>query len=121
VRFFGDPKSDAKGGRSSIFGREDELKNAPKGVAKDHPDIDLLKCRSFAVVHCFLDSEVLAPGFKESLCKIVQVVKPFVHCLNDMMTIQDQDSSDDDDEEEGEGDDEEEGGGDGDNSRYFDS
>jgi hypothetical protein len=25
------------GKRQSIFGREDELKTAPKGVAKDHP------------------------------------------------------------------------------------
>lgn len=72
VHYFGVPRPNAKDGRSSIFGREDELKNAPKGVAKDHPcvdrrpldlaealvvevicrrDIDLLKCRSFAVVH----------------------------------------------------------------------
>jgi hypothetical protein len=35
----------------NIFGREDELKYAPKGIAKDHKHIDLLKCRSFAVAH----------------------------------------------------------------------
>ncbi|TFY64800.1 hypothetical protein EVJ58_g2369 [Rhodofomes roseus] len=104
VRYFGEARPDAKGGRSNIFGREDELKNAPKGVAKDHPDIDLLKCRSFAVVHHFLDSEVVAPDFKEALCKVVKIVKPFVHCLNDMMSIQDGDSSDDNDDGE-EGDD----------------
>ncbi|KZT63515.1 hypothetical protein DAEQUDRAFT_815601 [Daedalea quercina L-15889] len=105
VRYFGEPTPDAKGERSSIFGREDELKNAPKGVAKDHPDIDLLKCRSFAVIHHFLDSEVLAPDFKQSLCKVVKIVKPFVHCLNDMMTIQDRDSSDEDEDGEEGGDD----------------
>jgi hypothetical protein len=33
----------------NVFGREDELKNAPKGVPKDHKDIDLLRLRSFAV------------------------------------------------------------------------
>ena len=37
VRYFGEPKPDAKDGQTSIFGREDELKNAPKGIAKDHP------------------------------------------------------------------------------------
>lgn len=37
VRYFGEPKPNARDGRSSIFGREDELKNAPKGIAKDHP------------------------------------------------------------------------------------
>lgn len=41
--FFGEP--DAKKGRTSIFGQEDQLKNCPKieGVTKDHPEIDLLK------------------------------------------------------------------------------
>ena len=33
IELFGQPKP---GKRSSIFGRDDELKNAPKGVAKDH-------------------------------------------------------------------------------------
>ena len=39
VRYFGEPKPGTarKDGRTSIFGREDELKNAPKGIAKDHP------------------------------------------------------------------------------------
>jgi hypothetical protein len=35
--------------RRNVFGREDELKVAPKGVDKDHKDIDILKLRSFAV------------------------------------------------------------------------
>ncbi|KAI0725484.1 hypothetical protein C8Q72DRAFT_852371 [Fomitopsis betulina] len=106
VRYFGAPMPNAKDGRTGIFGREDELKNAPKGVAKDHPDIDLLKCRSFAVVHRFLDSEVLARDFKNALYEVVEVVKPFVHCLNDMMTMQG-DSSDEDNEDGDEGSDEE--------------
>ena len=33
---FGEAKPQVKGVRSNIFGREDELKVAPKGVAKDH-------------------------------------------------------------------------------------
>ena len=33
IKLFGEPKP---GKRSSIFGRDDELKNAPKGVPKDH-------------------------------------------------------------------------------------
>lgn len=40
VRYFGAPMPNAKDGRTGIFGREDELKNAPKGVAKDHPYVD---------------------------------------------------------------------------------
>jgi hypothetical protein len=33
-----------------VFGHEDALKVAPKGVDKGHKDIDLLKLRSVAVV-----------------------------------------------------------------------
>ena len=36
VKNFGPPKPLSKKGRQSIFGREDELKTAPKGVDKDH-------------------------------------------------------------------------------------
>ena len=72
VKHFGDAKPDPKGSRRNIFGQEDELKVAPKGIDKTHKciflaskkspftsnycgpsdrDIDLLKCRSFAVVY----------------------------------------------------------------------
>ncbi|EJD01837.1 uncharacterized protein FOMMEDRAFT_87711 [Fomitiporia mediterranea MF3/22] len=87
VELYGDPKPRPKGGRSNIFGFEDELKTAPKGVDKSHKDIDLLKCRSFAVSHKFTDKEVLDPNFKEQVKRIAAVTRPFVHCLNDMMTI----------------------------------
>lgn len=50
VQLFGEAKH-KKGERSNVFGHEDMLKVAPKGVAKDHKDIDLLKLRSVAVVH----------------------------------------------------------------------
>ncbi|CCL99372.1 uncharacterized protein FIBRA_01390 [Fibroporia radiculosa] len=98
VRYFGEPKPRPDGDRQNIFGGEDELKVAPKGVEKTHKDIDILKCRSFAVLHRFMDSEVLAPDFKETLGKVVRVVRPFVHCLNDLMTLQDAGNSDSDDE-----------------------
>ncbi|KAL1757366.1 hypothetical protein FB107DRAFT_209391 [Schizophyllum commune] len=100
VEHFGEPKPQAEGERSNIFGMEDELKVAPKGVDKNHKDIDLLKCRSFAVVERFLDSEVLAPDFKEKLAKIAAVMCPFVHCLNDMMSVMESEGEDEEDGEE---------------------
>ncbi|KAI5829362.1 hypothetical protein K523DRAFT_320647 [Schizophyllum commune Tattone D] len=100
VEHFGEPKPQAEGERSNIFGMEDELKVAPKGVDKNHKDIDLLKCRSFAVVERFLDSEVLAPDFKEKLAKVAAVMCPFVHCLNDMMSVMESESEDEEDGEE---------------------
>ncbi|KAK1224161.1 hypothetical protein PQX77_012966 [Marasmius sp. AFHP31] len=95
VRYFGEAKPQANGERSNIFGGEDELKTAPKGVEKDHKDIDLLRCRSFAVVHKFLDSEVLEADFNEKLAEVATILQPFVHCLNDLMVLQDGDDDDD--------------------------
>ncbi|KAF8965786.1 hypothetical protein BDZ97DRAFT_1811025 [Flammula alnicola] len=70
-----------KGEPQNIFGFEDELKVAPKGVMKDDKDIDLLKCRSFAIA------------------SVARIMQPFVHCLNDMMTVMGDDEEDDESEE----------------------
>ncbi|KAJ3748375.1 hypothetical protein DFH05DRAFT_1472439 [Lentinula detonsa] len=98
VALFGEPTPTKDGSRRNIFGAEDELKVAPKGFDKDHRDIDLLKCRTFAVLHRFKDSEVLAPDFKRRLGEAVAVARPFVHCLNDLMTLQDHNNENEDDD-----------------------
>ena len=51
VKLFGPAKPHPKGQRQSVFGHDDALKVAPKGVERNHKDIDLLKLRSVAVVH----------------------------------------------------------------------
>ncbi|KAJ8456170.1 hypothetical protein ONZ51_g12239 [Trametes cubensis] len=101
---FGPAKPHPKGVRQNVFGFEDELKVAPKGVDKNHKDIDLLKCRSFAVVHKFTDKQVLSVGFKDELANVAKIMRPFVHCLNDLMTIQDAGSDDSEDSEGGDDD-----------------
>ncbi|KJA21364.1 hypothetical protein HYPSUDRAFT_216455 [Hypholoma sublateritium FD-334 SS-4] len=108
VKFFGKAERHPMGERQNVFGNDDELKVAPKGIAKDDKDIDLLKCRSFAVSHRFSDSEVLAPDFKDAIAVVAKVMQPFVHCLNDMMTVNNDDESDDDDDQEGEDDEDDE-------------
>jgi uncharacterized protein (DUF2461 family) len=50
VDMFGPASPGKKGERRNVFGHEDALKVAPKGVDKGHKDIDLLKLRSVAVV-----------------------------------------------------------------------
>ncbi|KAG8744110.1 hypothetical protein FRC10_010791 [Ceratobasidium sp. 414] len=100
VKLFGPPKPLAtkkgqESKRQSIFGGEDELKVAPTGVNKNHRDIDLLKCRSFAVVHRFTDAQLLREDFLEkTLRPVLEELQPFVHCLNDYMTIPLDDMSD---------------------------
>lgn len=47
---------------------EDKLKAVPKGYDKTHPQIELLKHRSFIVVHPLADKTILSPDFlKESM------------------------------------------------------
>ncbi|KAI6040353.1 hypothetical protein EDC04DRAFT_2678669 [Pisolithus marmoratus] len=91
---FGKPQPHPDGKRQSVFGHEDELKTAPKGVDKHHKDIDLLKCRSLAVSRTFTDEQVLNSDFIEQLKSVVRVLRPFVHCLNDMITLPVEDESD---------------------------
>ncbi|KAI9569596.1 hypothetical protein HD554DRAFT_2204369 [Boletus coccyginus] len=100
VAHFGEPRPHPKGKRQNIFGAEDELKTAPKGVDKNHEDIDLLKCRSLAVLRRFPDDQVLTGTFMQELEKVARILRPFVHCLNDMMTLPVQNDSSDDDAHE---------------------
>jgi len=87
------------------------LKTAPKGIDKDHKEIDLLKCRSFVVVHQFTDKEVLDPNFGRTVMEVVKAAKPLVYCMNHYMTVggdedEDDGAEDEDNDEEGEGDEE---------------
>lgn len=50
VAMFGPPTPHPKRKRQNVFGQSDELKVAPKGFDKTHPDIDLLRLRSFTAV-----------------------------------------------------------------------
>ncbi|KAF8500237.1 hypothetical protein F5888DRAFT_1801789 [Russula emetica] len=101
VENFGPPKPLSKKGRQSIFGRDDELKTAPKGFDKNHKDIDLLKCRSFVVLHHFTDKEVLDPNFGQLIMEVVKAAKPLVYCMNDYMSVGDDEDDEDPDVEDG--------------------
>jgi len=59
----------------------DKLKTMPKGYAKDHPHIDLLKNKSFTVSHPFTDSEVTDKNFQKKLVEGCKLIKP----LNDYL------------------------------------
>ncbi|POY71795.1 hypothetical protein BMF94_5156 [Rhodotorula taiwanensis] len=87
IEKFGSDKPNQDGSRTSIFGHSDQLKNAPKlpGVDKTHKDIDLLKCRSFAVETKFTDDEVLSEDFLQTVKAAMETAVPFVHQINEMI------------------------------------
>ncbi|CEG84793.1 hypothetical protein RMATCC62417_18547 [Rhizopus microsporus] len=67
---------------TEILSDEDKLKIAPANVAKDHPEIDLLRYKSFVVVKSFTDQEVVSEGFVEKVMDVAEALVPFVAVLN---------------------------------------
>ena len=59
----------------------DKLKTAPKGYPKDHPQIELLKLKSFIVSREFSDKEVLDKKFAKNVADHCKAIKP----LNDFI------------------------------------
>jgi uncharacterized protein (TIGR02453 family) len=59
----------------------DRVKTAPKGYPKDHPQIDLLKNKSFISSHAFTDKEVNDKKFPKKVAEVCKAIKP----LNDFL------------------------------------
>ena len=59
----------------------DKLKTMPRGYAKDHPDIEWLKHKSFIVSHPFTDKQVLDKKFVNMVSSTCKTIKP----LNDFI------------------------------------
>jgi uncharacterized protein (TIGR02453 family) len=68
------------------FNRRSVVKTAPKGFSKDHSDIDLLRLKSFFVVHNFTDTEVHAANFKDDLIYHYELVRPFFDYMSEVLT-----------------------------------
>lgn len=60
----------------------EKLKVAPRGYEKDHPDIDLLKYKSFTAVNEVSEEEVVSDSFAEHFITVSKVLKPFNDFLN---------------------------------------
>lgn len=63
----------------------DKLKTMPKGYPKDHPQIDLLKNKSFVVSHYFTDKEVKDKKFVKQMVEVCKAIKPMNEFLNQAM------------------------------------
>ncbi|MFZ6010296.1 MAG: DUF2461 domain-containing protein [Bacteroidota bacterium] len=59
----------------------DKLKTAPKGYAKDHPNLAWLQLKSFIVSHPFTDKQVTDKKFIKTIAESCKTIKP----LNDFI------------------------------------
>ena len=63
-----------------------ELKSAPRGFDKAHPDIDLLRKKGFIAVQKFSDNEVLSTDFLEQINTSFKAMRPFFDLFSDVLT-----------------------------------
>ncbi len=61
---------------------EGKLKTAPKGFDKEHPDIDLVKYKSYIVVKNLSDKEVLDKNLVKNALEAFKALKPMNDFLN---------------------------------------
>jgi uncharacterized protein (TIGR02453 family) len=66
--------------------KEDQLKKAPKGYDADHPQIDLLKLKSFIAIYSIPDSEFFKPTIVDKLITAFATIQPFVLFLRKATT-----------------------------------
>lgn len=64
-----------------------KLTNAPKGFSNDHPYIELLRNKTFAVAMEFSTKEILAANFEKKVIKIYNEMLPFRRYLNQAVTV----------------------------------
>lgn len=64
----------------------EQLKTAPKGFDKDHPDIDLLRYKQFIFGKNFSDKEVLDPNFVNVANETFKKMRPFFNFMSEVLT-----------------------------------
>jgi len=68
----------------NIFGsiEGEQLKRAPKGYEPDHPEIELLRHKSFLASHKVSDKDVISDSFLKHASKVFKALFPFDQFLN---------------------------------------
>lgn len=64
----------------------DKLSSAPRGYAKDHAAIDLLRYKQFLLVQHFSDEEVLSAGFVQQVNASFKNMRPFLNYMSEVLT-----------------------------------
>lgn len=65
--------------------QDDKLKTAPKGYAKDHPEISLLQHKNFIMYHPIKDEEILNKNFSAYAAKVFKAMLPMNEFLRSCM------------------------------------
>jgi len=71
----------------ALIDTDDKLKTSPKGYDQNHPHINLLRHKTFAVSHSFSRKEVLQDNFQDKVVEVYSVMKPFNDYLNRAVSV----------------------------------
>jgi uncharacterized protein (TIGR02453 family) len=64
----------------------EEVKTAPKGFNKDHPNIDLIRKKGYIFVRNFSDKEVVSSGFLDTVDKSFRAIRPYFDYMSEVLT-----------------------------------
>lgn len=68
------------------FVQEYAVKTAPKGFRKDDPNIDLIRLKSFFVVHNVSDKQAMASNFTDYVLHRYELLRPFFDYMSEVLT-----------------------------------
>lgn len=68
------------------FNQDYKVKTAPKGFSKDDANIDLIRLKSYFVVHHFSDEEVFSAEYLDNLLYHFQLLRPYFDYMSDVLT-----------------------------------
>lgn len=60
----------------------EKVKTTPKGFPKDHPEIELLRHKSYMAIHHLTDQQVTGKNFLDHLSKACKALQPFDEYFN---------------------------------------
>lgn len=64
----------------------EQLKTVPRGFEKEDPNIDLLRYKSFYVMHRFSDQEVMSVDFEDKVIDGYKKLQPFFEVMTNYLT-----------------------------------
>lgn len=64
----------------------EQVKTAPKGYAKDHPSIDLLRYKQYMLKHSYTDKEATDPNFYIAMGEGFGRLRPFFDVMSEILT-----------------------------------
>lgn len=64
----------------------DQLKTAPKGFDRDHPNIDLIRYKQYVLIRNFTDAEVQQSNFLDKVVDTFVNMRPFLDYMTEVLT-----------------------------------